>query len=30
MIIAIINGHNLNLLGKPERDVYGSQTFEDY
>jgi 3-dehydroquinate dehydratase II len=30
MKIAIINGPNLNLLGKREPDVYGSETFEDY
>lgn len=30
MKIAIINGPNLNLLGKREPDVYGSQTFEEY
>lgn len=30
MKIAIINGPNLNLLGKREPDVYGSKTFEDY
>lgn len=28
--IAIINGPNLNLLGKREVDIYGSQSFEDY
>lgn len=30
MKIAIINGPNLNLLGKREPGVYGSQTFEAY
>jgi len=30
MKIAIINGPNLNLLGKRELDVYGNQTFESY
>ena len=30
MKIAIINGPNLNLLGKREPDVYGSESFEDY
>lgn len=28
--IQIINGPNLNLLGKREPNVYGNQTFEDY
>ncbi len=28
--IAIINGPNLNLLGKREVDLYGTQSFEDY
>jgi len=30
MKIIIINGPNLNLLGKREPDVYGNTTFEDY
>ncbi len=30
MIIAIINGPNLNLLGKREPGIYGTQSFEDY
>lgn len=28
--IAIINGPNLNLLGKREVEIYGKQSFEDY
>jgi 3-dehydroquinate dehydratase-2 len=30
MKIAIINGPNLNLLGKREPDIYGRQNFEQY
>ncbi len=30
MKIQIINGPNLNLLGKREEQIYGSQTFESY
>ncbi len=30
MKIAIINGPNLNLLGKREPEVYGSLSFEDF
>lgn len=30
MRIAIINGPNLNLLGKRETDIYGNMSFDDY
>ena len=30
MKIAIINGSNLNLLGKREPEIYGNTSFEDY
>jgi 3-dehydroquinate dehydratase II len=30
MRIAIINGPNLNLLGKRETDIYGNKPFEEY
>ena len=30
MKIAIINGPNLNLLGKREIDIYGAETFDTY
>ncbi|WEK35225.1 MAG: type II 3-dehydroquinate dehydratase [Candidatus Pseudobacter hemicellulosilyticus] len=30
MKIAIINGPNLNLLGKREKSIYGDQSFETY
>ena len=30
MKLQIINGPNLNLLGKREKNIYGDQSFEDY
>src|SRR5438128_2349057 len=30
MKIAIINGPNLNLLGKRETDIYGNMPFDEY
>lgn len=30
MQLAIINGPNLNLLGKRETDIYGNKPFEEY
>src|ERR1700738_4113714 len=30
MKIAIINGPNLNLLGKRETEIYGDMSFEDF
>jgi 3-dehydroquinate dehydratase-2 len=30
MKIIIINGPNLNLLGKRETDIYGAKSFEDF
>ncbi|MGZ5286796.1 MAG: type II 3-dehydroquinate dehydratase, partial [Flavisolibacter sp.] len=30
MVISIINGPNLNLLGKRETDIYGLMPFEEF
>ena len=30
MKLAIINGPNLNLLGKRETDIYGTESFDNY
>src|SRR5210317_1103053 len=30
MALLIINGPNLNLLGKREKNIYGSQSFDEY
>ena len=30
MKVIIVNGPNLNLLGKREPDIYGSHSFDDY
>ncbi len=30
MTILIINGPNLNLLGKREKNIYGDQSFDEY